>query len=205
MNFSGFEKKTDRLGFFWVKNHCMDGSVRLFGSRATGGMRTVIAAFALILGVSPLDARLAKSADGGVQIDVPDDWNLSAPQGGAVALVMADEESLATVTVFREDLGDVPRTSALRYLFMKVDNFEKSFEISDQSDPEPLLIDGKEAARTTFQSTIPQPDGTKLNGAFIFTCLSDGGFLYTIVASTTAAELKTWEPVLNEIASSLRL
>ena len=183
----------------------MDASVRLFGSRAIWGMRTVIAAFALLLGVSPLEARLAKSADGGVQIDVPEDWNFSAPQGGAVVLVMADEGSLATVTVFREDLGDAPRTSALRYLFLKVDNFEKSFEISDQSAPEALLIDGKEAARTTFQSTIAQPDGTTLKGAFIFTCLSDGGFLYTIVAGTTAADLKTWKPALNEIASSLRL
>jgi hypothetical protein len=183
----------------------MDGSVRLFGSRATGGMRTVIAALVLILGVSQLDARTAKSADGGVQIDVPEDWNFSAPQGGAVMIVMADEGSLATLTVFREDLGDAPRTSALRYLFLKVDNFEKSFEISGQSPPEPLLIDGKEAARTTFQSTIPQPDGTKLKGAFIFTCLSDGGFLYTIVASTTAADLKAWEPVLNNIAGSLLL
>ncbi len=168
-------------------------------------MRTVIAAFALILGVSPLDARLVKSVDGGVQIDLPEDWNFSAPQGGAVVIVMADEESLATVTVFREDLGDAPKTSALRYLFLKVDNFEDSFEISDQSDPDALLIDGNEAARTTFQSTIPQPDGTKLNGAFIFTCLSDDGFLYTIVASTTAADLTAWEPVLNRITGSLRL
>lgn len=183
----------------------MDGSERLFGSRATRGMRTVIAAFALILVVSAMDARLVKSVDGHVQIDVPEDWNFSTPQGGAVVIVMADEESLATVTVFREDLGDAPRTSALRYLFLKVDNFEKSFEISGQSAPEPLLIDGKEAARTTFQSTIPQPDGTKLKGAFVFTCLSDGGSLYTIVASTTAADLKTWEPVLNNIAGSLLL
>jgi hypothetical protein len=168
-------------------------------------MRTVIAGFALILGISPLNARLVNSADGGVQIDVPEDWNFSAPQGAAALLVTADEESLATLTVFREELGDAPKTSALRYLFLKVDNFEKSFEISGQSDPEALLIDGKEAARTTFRSTIPQPDGTKLKGAFIFTCLSDGGFLYTIVASTTAADLKNWEPVLNRIAGSLRI
>lgn len=168
-------------------------------------MRVIITALLFSLGVFSLEAKVAKSADGGVQMEVPEGWNFSSPRSGAVVLLMADKGTLATVTVFREDLGDAPGTSALRYLFLKIDNFEKSFEITDQSDPEPLLIGGKEAARTTFQSTLPQPDGTKLEGAFIFTCLSEDGFLYTIVASTTAADLRTWEPVLNGIAGSLVL
>jgi len=168
-------------------------------------MRALFTLLLFALGVSSLEAKVAKSADGLIQIEVPEGWNFTSPRDGAVVLLMADKGTLATVTVFREDLGDATRTSALRYLFLKVDNFEKSFEIADQSDPEPLLIGGKEAARTTFRSTLPQPDGTKLEGAFIFTCLSEGGFLYTIVASTTAAELKTWEPVLNGIAGSLVL
>jgi hypothetical protein len=57
----------------------------------------------------------------------------------------------------------------------------------------------------TFHSPIPQTDGTKLDGGFIFTYLSDGESLFTIVVSTTAADLKTWKPVLNEIASSFEL
>jgi len=168
-------------------------------------MRTILVVLVLVLGISPLDARTVKSVDGNVLINVPDNWNFSTPNEGAVVLLMADSEALATVTVFREDLGNATRTSALRYLFLKVDNFESSFKIADQTNPEALLVDGKDAARTSFHSTIPQPDGTKLEGAFIFTCLSDGGFLYTIVASTTVADLKTWEPILNGIAGSLEL
>jgi hypothetical protein len=168
-------------------------------------MQTIFFVLVLAFGVLPLDARTVKSVDGNVLINVPEDWNFSTPDKGAVILLMADGEAQATVTVFRESLGDATRTSALRYLFLKVDNFENSFKIAHQTDPEALLVDGKDAARTSFHSTIPQPDGTKLEGAFIFTCLSDGGFLYTVVASTTAADLKTWEPILNGIAESLEI
>jgi len=187
----------------------MDGVVNFFGFPKTGTSRCRVAVFLVLLGflggTSPLGARTAKSADGSVWIEVPDGWNVSLPREGPVVILMADEEASATVTVFREGLGEVREQSALGYLFLKVDNFKKSFPISDQTDPQPLLIKGMEAARTTFRSKIPRPDGPGLDGGFIFTCLSDGEFLFTIVATTVASDFDSRKPLLNGIAGSLDL
>lgn len=147
----------------------------------------------------------ASSADGTVRVDVPSEWVVVAPKEGVVALFLTEKNEAATVTVLRESLGSSRGESAIRCLFMKLDNFEETLRIENQSDPIPVAIQGREAARASFESVVKQPDGKRLRGGFVFTCLPVGDTLYTVVGNARADEMAAWQPILDRIASSLEI
>lgn len=150
-------------------------------------------------------AATASSADGTVRLAVPSEWMVITPKDGPVVLFLTEKNEAATVTVLREDLGASRGQSAIRCLFMKLDNFEQSLRMENQTDPIPVAIQGREAARASFESVVKQPDGKRLRGSFVFTCLPVGDFLYTIVGNARADEMAAWQPILDEIAGSLEI
>jgi hypothetical protein len=161
--------------------------------------------FLLLAGSTTGHASSAISADGSVRVEVPSDWVVVAPEDSAVVLFLTEKNETATVTVLREPLGDSQGQSAIRCLFMKLDNFEQTLRIEDQTDPVPVMIGDREAARATFESEVRQPDGTRLRGGFVFTCLPVGSFLYTVVGNARADEFAAWQTLLDRIAGSLQV
>lgn len=168
--------------------------------------------FRLVMSILPFlavatagQAATATSADGTVSVEAPSEWVVVAPSDGAVILFLTEKNEDATVTVLREDLGSSRGQSAIRCLFMKLDNFEQTLRIENQSDPAPVTVEGREAARASFESVIKQPDGKRLRGGFVFTCLPVGDFLYTVVGNARADEMAAWQPVLDQIAGSLKV
>ena len=147
----------------------------------------------------------ATSADGTVSVEVPDDWVVVKPAEGVVVFFLTEKNETATLTILREDLGSNRGQTSLRYLFMKLDNFEQTQRIENQSNPEPVLVAGKEAARASFEAEIKQPRGGRLRGGFIFTCLPVGDRLFTIVGTARTDDMAAWQPILDLIAGSLAI
>ncbi len=167
--------------------------------------RILMVVFLFVFAAASGWAGKATSADGTVSIRVPDDWVVVKPTEGVVVFFLTEKNRMATLTVLREDLGSNRGQIALRYLFMKLDNFEKTQRIENQSNPEPVLVAGKEAARASFEAEIKQPQGGRLRGGFIFTCLPVGGNLFTIVGTARADDIASWQPLLDLIAGSLAI
>ena len=170
--------------------------------RGTQGVLFLVLVAICLIG-SDMQGRMLTSADGLVSVDMPDDWGATVPNEGVVLLLGADELATVAITVLREPLASGQSKSPVRLLFMKLDNFAKSFPVEAQSNPMPVSIDGEEAARASFVSEVRQADGTRRKTGFVFTCLSRGRYLYTVVGTARAEEMNAWQPILDAVADSL--
>ncbi|MEZ5278215.1 MAG: hypothetical protein R3F07_17670 [Opitutaceae bacterium] len=185
-----------------MNGRLVDRSLWAKGRRPVGVVLFFISmAFCLVGNVT--QGRILTSADGLVSVDMPDDWGATVPKGGAVLMLITDESETVGITVLREPLASGQSKSPVRLLFLKLDNFAKSFPVEAQSNPMPLFVDGEEAARASFVSEVRQADGSRRKTGFVFTCLSRGNDLYTVVGTARAEDMDAWLPILDAVADSL--